>query len=427
MKRILEFIEEINQKCAEVVKLRKSAVSQYRKEKSTADSEADSLVFEMQSSFETYCHENFETLFEAFYNVRETLSKDYKAEVEGARSSCEEFDRSSIEECQVALSKIVEELNSYISELNATDFDALVPPGKVGMDGDTFYTYTDAGGKIQSYTHQSEFTPSEKPKPLSDLAAKIAVLCRRGSFCVERMKHLYTEVMDIDAYETFVRTAAQSWNAERKNQINNKCEAECYKIMNSSETKDKFDEFFDELYAAARRADVDYRTGTLTDSEEIVIGSTRIKVTDEYEYEKMIGESEILSKRLPNAELIAPVLLDLKKCGNILVELDTTEEYSDTVKRFKDFVGDAVLVGHNIKSCDIPHITRAAKRAGIRFENEYLDTKALAMKHKEAQGWENIKLTTLSSHFGIIQNEAHRAWCDAEANAYVYLKLKALS
>lgn len=334
MKRILEFIEEINQKCAEVVKLRKSAVSQYRKEKSTADSEADSLVFEMQSSFETYCHENFETLFEAFYNVRETLSKDYKAEVEGARSSCEEFDRSSIEECQVALSKIVEELNSYISELNATDFDALVPPVKVGMDGDTFYTYTDAGGKIQSYTHQSEFTPSEKPKPLSDLAAKIAVLCRRGSFCVERMKHLYTEVMDIDAYETFVRTAAQSWNAERKNQIDNKCEAECYKIMNSSETKDKFDEFFDELYAAARRADVDYRTGTLTDSEEIVIGSTRIKVTDEYEYEKIIGESEILSKRLPNAELIAPVLLDLKKCGNILVELDTTEEYSDTVKRF---------------------------------------------------------------------------------------------
>ncbi|MBQ2987641.1 MAG: DUF1351 domain-containing protein [Clostridia bacterium] len=100
---------------------------------------------------------------------------------------------------------------------------------------------------------------------------------------------------------------------------------------------------------------------------------------------------------------------------------------SDTVKRFKDFVGDAVLVGHNIKSCDIPHITRAAKRAGIRFENSYLDTKALAMKHKEAQGWENIKLTTLSSHFGIVQNEAHRAWCDAEANAYVYLKLKALS
>ena len=28
------------------------------------------------------------------------------------------------------------------------------------------------------------------------------------------------------------------------------------------------------------------------------------------------------------------------------------------------------------------------------------------------------------SNSGITQNEAHRAWCDAEANAYVYLELK---
>ena len=32
----------------------------------------------------------------------------------------------------------------------------------------------------------------------------------------------------------------------------------------------------------------------------------------------------------------------------------------------------------------------------------------------------------LSEYFGITQAEAHRAWCDAEANAYVYLKLKEL-
>ena len=30
----------------------------------------------------------------------------------------------------------------------------------------------------------------------------------------------------------------------------------------------------------------------------------------------------------------------------------------------------------------------------------------------------------LSEYFGTTQTDAHRAWCDAEANAYVYLKLK---
>lgn len=99
----------------------------------------------------------------------------------------------------------------------------------------------------------------------------------------------------------------------------------------------------------------------------------------------------------------------------------------EIIKKFKAFAGDYYLVGHNIKGCDIPHISRAAKRAGVAFENTYLDTRILANTHKAEQGWSNIKLTTLSEFFGITQNEAHRAWCDAEANAYVYLKLKELS
>lgn len=98
----------------------------------------------------------------------------------------------------------------------------------------------------------------------------------------------------------------------------------------------------------------------------------------------------------------------------------------EVIKQFKAFVGDMVLIGHNIKGCDIPHITRAAQRAGVQFDNAYLDTKILAKKHKDAHGWENIKLTTLSEYFCITQTEAHRAWCDAEANAYVYLRLKEL-
>ena len=96
----------------------------------------------------------------------------------------------------------------------------------------------------------------------------------------------------------------------------------------------------------------------------------------------------------------------------------------EVIKKFKEFVGDSVLVGHNIKSCDIPHIIRAAKRAGVSFGNAYLDTKKLAKSLKDKKGWEKITLPYLSEYYRVQQTEAHRAWCDAEANAYVYLKLK---
>ncbi len=99
----------------------------------------------------------------------------------------------------------------------------------------------------------------------------------------------------------------------------------------------------------------------------------------------------------------------------------------EVIRAFRDFVGGSILVGHNIKSCDIPHIVRAAKRAGITLDNDYFDTYRYAKTLKEKMGWENVKLKYLSQQFGISQPDAHRAWCDAEANAGGYFKLKELS
>lgn len=98
----------------------------------------------------------------------------------------------------------------------------------------------------------------------------------------------------------------------------------------------------------------------------------------------------------------------------------------EVIRKFKDFVGHAILVGHNIKSCDIPHITKAAKRAGITFDNNYFDTYRYAKTMKDVMGWENVKLEYLSQLFGISQPDAHRAWCDAEANVGVYFNLRKL-
>lgn len=60
----------------------------------------------------------------------------------------------------------------------------------------------------------------------------------------------------------------------------------------------------------------------------------------------------------------------------------------------------------------------------MSFENSFFDTKVLAKKLKEANGWDNITLPYLAEYYQVEQKEAHRAWCDAEANAKVYFMLK---
>jgi DNA polymerase III epsilon subunit family exonuclease len=97
---------------------------------------------------------------------------------------------------------------------------------------------------------------------------------------------------------------------------------------------------------------------------------------------------------------------------------------SEIIRRFADFAEGLPLVGHNIKSSDLHYIIRAANRAGVRLGNSFFDTYRYAKQFQTAQGWPNVRLETLSRLFGIEQNQAHRAWCDAEANVGVYFKLK---
>ncbi len=99
---------------------------------------------------------------------------------------------------------------------------------------------------------------------------------------------------------------------------------------------------------------------------------------------------------------------------------------SEVIRAFADYVGDLPLVGHNIRSSDLHYISRAAKKAGVPMNNSFFDTYLYAKKLKVRYGWDNVKLEYLSEVFGIEHAEAHRAWCDAEANVGVYYNLKEL-
>ncbi len=99
---------------------------------------------------------------------------------------------------------------------------------------------------------------------------------------------------------------------------------------------------------------------------------------------------------------------------------------SEVIRQFAEYCNGLPLVGHNIRSSDLHYISNAAKRAGVPLENAFFDTYLYAKKFKAAQRWENVKLEYLSEQFGIEQNAAHRAWCDAEANVGVFFKLQSL-
>ncbi|MEA1903326.1 MAG: DEDD exonuclease domain-containing protein [Actinomycetota bacterium] len=85
---------------------------------------------------------------------------------------------------------------------------------------------------------------------------------------------------------------------------------------------------------------------------------------------------------------------------------------------FLEFIGDSVIVGHNVRF-DMSFLNAAAIRYGYgRIENKTVDTAALARRLVRPEV-RNLRLQTLAAHFASPTKPNHRAFEDAKATAHV--------
>ena len=103
LNRVYGFIDEGNQKCDEIITLKKKAEALYKKEKAATDAEGKKLIADMQISLERYCENHFDTLFEKLSAIEKLMSKDYSEVLNGVKVNVAEFDKSTIEECNAVL------------------------------------------------------------------------------------------------------------------------------------------------------------------------------------------------------------------------------------------------------------------------------------------------------------------------------------
>ena len=89
---------------------------------------------------------------------------------------------------------------------------------------------------------------------------------------------------------------------------------------------------------------------------------------------------------------------------------------------FLEFIGDAVVVGHNVRF-DLAFLNAAAQRLGYgRLPNRSVDTAGIARRLVRSEV-RNLKLATLAAHFRSPVTPTHRALDDAKATAHVFWSL----
>lgn len=93
------------------------------------------------------------------------------------------------------------------------------------------------------------------------------------------------------------------------------------------------------------------------------------------------------------------------------------------IGEYLDFIGNDIILGHNIVSFDRRFIENICKKLSLSpFDNDALDTYYFARRC--CLNTPDLKLTTLTAYFGIKHNDAHRALGDCIANYKCYEKLK---
>jgi DNA polymerase III subunit epsilon len=94
-------------------------------------------------------------------------------------------------------------------------------------------------------------------------------------------------------------------------------------------------------------------------------------------------------------------------------------DISAALPAFLEFIGDAVIVGHNVRF-DLSFLNAAAIRLGYgKLGNQSTDTAALARRLVRSEV-RNLRLQSLAAHFRSPTTPNHRALEDARATAHVF-------
>ncbi len=116
---------------------------------------------------------------------------------------------------------------------------------------------------------------------------------------------------------------------------------------------------------------------------------------------------------------IPPRIVALTGISNDMVEDHPRIE--ELLPVFLGFLGDLPLVAHNAKF-DCKFLERDLAAMGRNIENPVAAT--LQQARMKCPGLPSYKLGYLTQYFSIPLRDAHRAWCDAEATALLYLRLQ---
>ena len=210
------------------------------------------------------------------------------------------------------------------------DFDALVPPESLTINGEAF-TVT-KNGETKSYDHKSkQRTPANDPKPLAAQMKTLSGYCKQARACLRALEQQVNARFDLGGFQTYVREC----NAKRLEELRDS-QLDAYskkfvELMGDEKQDAVPNRFFADLIADGKACEITASTLPNGYREDMTIGDLYLQVDKDEQHLSYFRSSPVLGKHLAQGDLEAPLILNLKKNGNVLLNINEDVYSEETI------------------------------------------------------------------------------------------------
>lgn len=333
LEQIVDKIKKINSYCKEIDALNASINSQYQSEDAEIKQNSEKLIADMRRRFEAFKVKHFGSIKDEIGSLVDLLCKDYSAEYYSLKGRSYDFS-GTFDENEKKLNNLIIHLNELIQQLNNVNFDKLVPPVKIEVNGESFITYTDSKANAKHFDCDTRsLSDIQDPKPIRELAKETFMCCIQIDQCVDALSLSYEKSFNISGFNSFVNSSAHSWLEELKARLQSKYAKRFDELFRDEKIAAIPKSFFTQLEEEGKASDVDFSSGSSSYKDSINIGNMELLVEDNQEHLRYIANSPTLSRYLKDGYLSAPLIMDLKKRGNILLNINE-DTYSEATINF---------------------------------------------------------------------------------------------
>lgn len=340
IEKVVSKIKTINDHCKKIDDLKAAKVAEYQNEKKSTEKQSAEMIADMQAKYKAYKAKYFYSIKNQIEQLVTLLAQDYRDELYKAAMENNDYQNLTYEMCEMRLYSLIEKINGYIQQLNDVDFDELVPPIKVEVNGESFITYTGNKNNIQVHDcNSSSRTQISDTKPIRNIVRGILPYCKEAKVCIDALAAIYDQRFNINGFNSFVKSSASVWLSKKEAEIRDAYNKRFDELFRDEKAEAIPKSFFVNLEEEGAASNVDLQAGTDTYNESINIGDVKLLVEDDADHLEYIKSSATLNKYLDNGHLIAPVVLDLKERGNIFLNVNEENYDKDTV----NFVNQLII------------------------------------------------------------------------------------